>query len=135
MDALTALLAAVHDAYLQQREAGTARRLRACRTRLPDQPRPRQARRAPIEAPQAEPAAVSSAPTFAKARKAAKPRTPRRSAADFAMTLPTAADILAWCKQLADEGHPVCRNDDGQVSSPELTARYVAQVLRLNHYK
>lgn len=134
MNPLDALLSAVRNAHLQAREAGAVKRLRACRASLPDQPRPRKAHR-PIEAPQAAPVAVSPAPTFAKARKAPKPKAPRRSSRDFTMSLPTQADILIWCKQLAAEGRPVYRNEDGQVSSPELTARYVAQIMQFNRYK
>jgi hypothetical protein len=77
---ITSLLAAVHDAYLQQREAQAVKRLRACRARLPDLPRPRKARRiAPdLIAPPAAPApiappAVSPSPTFETTARPAYP--------------------------------------------------------------
>lgn len=134
---LSNLLAAVHDAYLQQREAGAARRLRACRVRLPDQPRPRTARR-PIEAPQAPqiapqpiaapaPATVSPAPASASALPYAnlKRKPPRDKLQIFA---PTAAQVADKAAYLERHGVTITRNDDGQFSAPELTAWYLDQV-------
>ncbi len=155
MNALTRLLDASREAYLQQREAARQRR-RACAPGEAPQ-RTRKARRPPlvsmpghpgptVYAPMPEPLAVSPAPTVEPdiidrdldqeraIKRLIAAHKPRRSGADFTMSTHGKIDVLQQIKCLTESGNTLTYNEDGQVSSPELTAWYVSRIIQCNPY-